>query len=351
MAINRYRCDPDVLIRSVDKFRNKRILVLGDLMLDRFIWGSVSRISPEAPVPVVEVKRESTRLGGAANVASNVWSLGGMPIPLGVLGRDLEGRHLLEQFRDLKCPISGLVVDKDRPTSIKTRIIAHHQQVCRTDREDRSPLSPVIQGQVAEKFKSALPSADAVIVSDYAKGLISPSLLRQVLPLAKSEDKIACIDPKISNFAVYRPATIITPNTVETERASGIAISCNRDLVRAGRKILAESGIESVLVTRGEEGMTLFENSSKVTYIPTVAKEVFDVTGAGDTVISTLALGLVSGLSVMEAAVVANVAAGIVVGKLGTASVTPEELIAGIREHVAMERANNLSRASAISHI
>jgi rfaE bifunctional protein kinase chain/domain len=338
MTVNRYRCDPEVLMKSVEKFRNKRILVLGDLMLDRFIWGSVSRISPEAPVPVVEVNRESTRLGGAANVASNVWSLGGIPVPLGVLGRDLEGRHLLEQFRELRCPISGLVVDKDRPTSIKTRIIAHHQQVCRTDREDRSQLSPVIQARVTDRFKSALPSADAVIVSDYAKGLVSPSLLRHVLPLAKSAHKVTCIDPKMNNFAAYRPATIITPNTLETERASGITISCARDLVRAGRKILAESGIESLLVTRGEEGMALFEHSSKVTYIPTIAKEVFDVTGAGDTVISTLALGLVSGLSVMEAAVVANVAAGIVVGKLGTASVAPDELIAGIREHVAVER-------------
>ena len=337
MAHNRNKCDPEVLIKAVEKFRKKHILVLGDLMLDRFIWGTVTRISPEAPVPVVEINRESTHLGGAANVAGNVWSLGGIPVPVGVLGRDLEGRYLLEEFRKLGCPISGLVVDNGRPTSIKTRIIAHHQQVCRTDREDRSLLSPMVQARVTDKFRSVLGSADAVIVSDYAKGLISPSLLRQVLPLAKAEKKVTCIDPKMNNFAAYRPATIITPNTLETEHASGITISGTRDLSRAGKKILAESGIENLLVTRGEEGMALFENHSRITYIPTVAKEVFDVTGAGDTVISVLALGLVSGLSTMESAVIANIAAGIVVGKLGTASVTPDELIAGIRKHVVMD--------------
>ena len=338
MIKNRYHCDPELLIQAVRNFQNERILVFGDLMLDRFIYGAVSRISPEAPVPVVEIKRETTRLGGAANVSSNIRSLGGIPVSLGIIGKDFEGERLREEFRALDCPVGGLIVDKDRPTSIKTRIIAHHQQVCRTDREDRSPLSGEVQSRVVEKFKTALPSVDAVIVSDYAKGLISLPMLRRILPQAKSARKIVCIDPKMKNFAAYKPATVITPNSTEAEQASGIQITGNRNLLRAGRKILDETGIEHLLITRGEEGMALFEGDSRVTCIPTVAKEVFDVTGAGDTVISTLALGLVAGLSILEAAVLSNIAAGIVVGKLGTASVSPEELIAGITQHVKRDQ-------------
>jgi len=331
MILNRYKCDPETLIQAIRSFRNKRVLVLGDMMLDRFIWGAVSRISPEAPVPVVEIKTESTHLGGAANVASNIRSLGGIPVPIGVIGNDFEGGRLREEFRALGSPTSGLIIDKSRPTSIKTRIIAHHQQVCRTDREDRSSLSSGIQSRVAEKFNAALHAAEAVIVSDYAKGLISAPLLRRMLPKARSAHKVICVDPKMKDFAAYKPATVITPNTTEAEYASGIAISGTRDLLRAGKKILSESGIEHLLVTRGEEGMALFESATKVIRIPTVAKEVFDVTGAGDTVISTLALGLVSGLSILESAILSNIAAGIVVGKLGTASVTPAELIAAIQ--------------------
>ncbi len=330
MNLSRYKCDHEVLIRAIRNFRNRRILVFGDIMLDRFVFGSVSRISPEAPVPVVEIKDENTSLGGAANVAANIRSLGGSPIPLGVLGGDSQGNRLREEFRSIGSPVGGLIIDRARPTSTKTRIIAHHQQVCRTDREDRSPLSPAIQSRIVHKFRATLPSVDAVIVSDYAKGMVSPPLLRRILPLAKSARKIVCVDPKMKNFAAYKGATVITPNTLETEHASGISISGTRNLARAARKIMGDSGILHLLVTRGEEGMALFENNSRVTYIPTVAQEVFDVTGAGDTVISTLTLGLVAGLSVLEAAVLSNIAAGIVVGKLGTASVTPEELIEAI---------------------
>jgi D-glycero-beta-D-manno-heptose-7-phosphate kinase len=331
MNLDHYKCDSNSLIRAVQSFRNKRILVFGDMMLDRFIFGSVSRISPEAPVPVVEIKTENTCLGGAANVAANIWSLGGIPVPLGITGSDYEGNRLRGEFRALGSPIGGLIVDKNRPTSVKTRIIAHHQQVCRTDREDRSRLSPAMQSRIVQRFRRALPSVDAVIVSDYAKGLLSPPLLKRTLPLAKSAGKIVCVDPKMNDFSAYKPATVITPNTVEAERASGIAVTCNRDLVRAAKRILGESGIKHLLVTRGEEGMALFADDSSVTYIPTIAQEVFDVTGAGDTVISTLALSLVAGLSILEAAILSNIAAGIVVGKLGTASVTPEELLTAIR--------------------
>lgn len=328
--LSRFKCNPESLVSAIQSFRKRRVLVLGDMMLDRFIWGAVSRISPEAPVPVVEVRTESTCLGGAANVARNIWSLGGIPVPLGTIGDDAEGVRIREEFRTLGAPVSGLVVDKGRPTSIKTRIIAHHQQVCRTDREDRTPISSAIQLRVLERFIHALPSVDALVVSDYAKGLISVSMLKGMIPQARSAGRIVCVDPKMTDFGAYRPATVITPNTAETERASGIPISSTDDLVRAGRKILKDSGIEHLLVTRGEEGMALFGDGAKVVYIPTVAREVFDVTGAGDTVISTIALSLVARLSILESAVLANIAAGIVVGKLGTAAVAPEELIEAV---------------------
>jgi len=330
MVLARYHCRTETLVAAVQRFSKKKVLVLGDVMLDRFVWGAVSRISPEAPVPVLEVRKETTCLGGAANVAANIHSLGGEPLPLAVVGNDVEGELLKAKFRELGTGVGGIFIDKERPTSIKTRIIAHHQQICRTDREERAPLSPELRRKLAAWFRAHLDIADAVIVSDYAKGLISPTLLRQVLPLAKAAQKPVCVDPKLRNFAAYRPATVITPNVMETEYAAGMTIATEQDLLRAGRKILRKTGIDHLLVTRGEHGMALFEADSKVTQIPTLAREVFDVTGAGDTVISTLALGLVAGLCVLEAAILSNIAAGIVVAKLGTAAATPDELLAGI---------------------
>ncbi len=330
MMLAQFNCDPEALVQAVHRFRNRRILVVGDVMLDRFIWGSVSRISPEAPVPVVEVRRESVCLGGAANVAANIRSLGGKPVPLGIIGDDHEGRRLRDEIHALGAPLSGLIVDRRRSTSVKTRIIAHHQQVCRTDREDVSPISSDLQRRVMGQFRAFLTKVQAVIVSDYAKGLLVPSVLHEMLAAARSANKIVCVDPKLRNLAVYRPATVITPNTLEAEHSAGMSITGKRDLVRAGKKILTQTRVPHLLVTRGEEGMALFEGRARVTHIPTVAQEVFDVTGAGDTVISTLALGLVAGLSILESAVLANIAAGLVVGKLGTATITPEELISRI---------------------
>jgi rfaE bifunctional protein kinase chain/domain len=238
--------------------------------------------------------------------------------------------------RGLGAPTGGIFVDKGRVTSVKTRIIAHHQQVCRADRENRSPLKPELQRKISVWFQAHLDEVDAVVASDYAKGLISPALLKKILPAARTARKIVCVDPKWKDLAAYRPATVITPNLAEAERSSGIHIVDEKTLVQAGRKILRQARMDHLLVTRGEHGMALFEGDadSQVTHIPTLAREVFDVTGAGDTVISTLALGLVSGLSILEAAVLSNVAAGIVVGKLGTACVAPDELLSGIRRNL-----------------
>jgi rfaE bifunctional protein kinase chain/domain len=338
MVLAQFNCEPNALVKAVAKFRRRRVVVVGDLMLDRFIWGAVSRISPEAPVPVVEIRRETSCLGGAANVAANIRSLGGTPVALGVVGADPEGKEVIAELRALGAPVRGVVIDRARSTTVKTRIIAHHQQVCRTDREDPTPISAALQEEIVARFREALTRSDAIVISDYAKGLLSFPLLRRMLPMARSSGKIVCVDPKKKSLASYRPATVITPNALEAEQASGISIKTADDLHRAGRKILRQTGAEHLLITRGEHGMALFEGRSRVTHIPTLAQEVFDVTGAGDTVISVLALGLAAGLSILEAAMLSNIAAGIVVGKLGTASLSPEELVAGIQRHAGEAR-------------
>ncbi len=330
MMLSEFNRHLKTLAEAVPRFRDKKILVLGDVMLDRFVWGSVSRISPEAPVPVVEIRKETTCLGGAANVAFNVKDLGGVPLPLSVVGDDAEGQQLRARFRELRVSAGGIVPVKERSTSVKTRIIAHHQQICRTDREETSPLPTEVQRKILEWFRAHIDGVDAVVVSDYAKGLVSPRLLKHVLPAARSAQKIVCVDPKVRDFDVYRPATVITPNLAEAEHAAGMKIVDRKSLLRAGKMILRQTGIPYLLITRGEHGMTLFERHANATDIPTVAREVYDVTGAGDTVLSVLCLGLVSGLSMLQAAILANIAAGVVVAKLGTASVSPDELIEAI---------------------
>jgi len=310
-------------------FANKRIVVLGDLMLDEFIWGRVRRISPEAPVPVVEVDRQTVALGGAGNVVSNLVALGASAAPIGVLGDDPDAERLRYAFRELSVSAEGLVVDGARPTTVKTRVIAHNQQVVRADRESRASIAREIEDRVFERFRSDIEAADAVVVSDYGKGLLTPRLLASTLTAARERGLIVCLDPKMRNFAHYQPVTIITPNNQEAAEAADIQIEDERSLAEAGRKLLASIDCRAVLVTRGEEGMTLFTEGA-VTHIPTVAREVYDVTGAGDTVIATLALALAAGASLEEAAVLANYAAGVVVGKVGTASVTSDELLATI---------------------
>jgi D-glycero-beta-D-manno-heptose-7-phosphate kinase len=311
-------------------FEGKRIVVLGDVMLDEFIWGRVRRISPEAPVPVVEVERHTLALGGSGNVVSNLVALGASPAPLGTVGDDADAERLRSEFHRLGVRTGGLVVDATRPTTLKTRIIAHNQQVVRADRESRRGVSADVEELLIACSLTEIETADALVVSDYNKGLLTKRLLARALEAARARGLISCLDPKMRSFADYQPVTVITPNNQEAAEAAGVMIEDEESLVRAGRKLLGSIDCRAVLVTRGEEGMTLFTEGDEVTHIPTVAREVYDVTGAGDTVIATLALALATGASLVEAAVLANHAAGVVVGKVGTATVTREELLATV---------------------
>ncbi|WP_337290233.1 D-glycero-beta-D-manno-heptose-7-phosphate kinase [Candidatus Methylomirabilis sp.] len=314
------------------RFPKKQLLVLGDIMVDEYIWGSVSRLSPEAPVPVVEVKAESFRLGGAGNVAANIRSLGGRVILVGVVGNDLPGERLIHQIEAAGIKSDGVVVDRARPTTIKTRVVAGSQQIVRFDRESMSDLSKEAADQVLELATKRLADADAVLISDYAKGVISRRIARQILSLARRSQKIIVVDPKVHHFPLYKGATVITPNHHEALAFARLPAWGQQDLLAvAGRELLRKLEVKAILVTRGEEGMSLFEDG-RVTHIPAVAKEVYDVTGAGDTVLAALALAMASGASLREAAVIANHAAGAVVGRAGTATISREELLDALKD-------------------
>lgn len=316
----------------VARFPKKQLLVLGDIMVDEYIWGSVSRLSPEAPVPVVEVKTESFRLGGAGNVAANIRSLGGRAILVGVVGNDLPGERLIHQIEAAGIKSDGVVVDRARPTTIKTRVVAGSQQIVRFDRESMSDLSKEAADRVLELATKRLADADAVLISDYAKGVISKRVARQILSLARRSQKIIVVDPKVHHFPLYKGATVITPNHHEALAFAHLPAWGQQDLLAvAGRELLRKLEVKAILVTRGEEGMSLFEDG-RVTHIPAVAKEVYDVTGAGDTVLAALALAMASGASLREAAVIANHAAGAVVGRAGTATISREELLDALKD-------------------
>jgi D-beta-D-heptose 7-phosphate kinase/D-beta-D-heptose 1-phosphate adenosyltransferase len=311
--------------------RGRRVFVLGDVMLDEFVWGSVSRISPEAPVPVVRVTGQSFHLGGAGNVAANLRSLGGKAVLAGAVGRDAAGERVREAL--VAAGVESRLVDlgAERPTTVKTRIVAHGQQVVRADREDAAdvPASAVVA--LLGSVRRELPSCAALVVSDYQKGVVTASLLRRVLPLARRHRIPVLVDPKVRHFRLYRGATVVTPNQLETEQATGLRIHGPADLRAAGRRLLSLLRCRAVLVTRGEHGMSLFEGGRPPLHVPTAAREVFDVTGAGDSVVATMALALAAGARLAEAAALANCAAGVVVGKVGTAQASPDEVLAAAR--------------------
>jgi D-glycero-beta-D-manno-heptose-7-phosphate kinase len=322
----------------IGKFPDLRIVTVGDLMLDEFIWGEARRISPEAPTPVVEVKRETWHLGGAANVVSNLLELGARAVPIGVVGADDAAKIVRDRFAERNARIDGLITDASRPTTRKTRVIANsgrqYQQIVRADREDRSPVSNAVEDRIIAAFNQAMSNADAVIISDYDKGVLTPRVLGALIGSARSRAKLVCLDPKIRNFASYREVDVITPNQNEAERASGVEITDEPSLSAAARRIRDMLGCKNVLITRGELGMSLLgsEENEEMTHIPTTAREVYEVTGAGDTVIATLALALASGATLSEAAIIANHAAGVVVGKIGVAGVSRDELMDALKQ-------------------
>ncbi len=312
--------DQKKMQRIIQNFKGRRILVLGDLMLDRYIWGNVSRISPEAPVPVVEVQKSTSSLGGAGNVCQNLESLGASPLPVGIVGDDEEGAWIKKHVAEGR----GIFVDEKRPTTVKTRIIAHHQQVVRVDQERKKAIAP----EAAEKIFRLIQkeTCEGIVISDYNKGIITKRLMERVLPFAKANRIPVYVDPKIENFMLYSPVTFISPNHMEAEKIVHHPCRSDAEVEKAGKEILAKISSFYLIIKRGEQGMSIFEQRKRAVHIPTNAREVFDVTGAGDTVIAAAALALLAGATIQEAAILANAAAGVVVAKIGTATCSPDEL-------------------------
>lgn len=324
--------------KIIRRFSGVRILVVGDIMLDRFIWGGVSRISPEAPVPVVVVEKETFLLGGAANVVNNIHSLGGEVSLCGVIGDDEMGQKIGQRLDEMGIERNGVKVEPERQTTVKTRIIAHQQQLVRIDRETTQPPGASTLRGLSDYLSKNIRRFDGVILSDYGKGLLTQGVIRHAIRMAREAKRFVMVDPKVKNFFFYRGATVVTPNTGEASLASRIAITDEASLNRAGRLLLRRLKCDALVITRGEDGMAIFEPNRKPLLVPTEAREIYDVTGAGDTVIGTMALAIGTGANIRKAAELANHAAGIVVGKVGTATVHQEELIKAMKENSKKDR-------------
>lgn len=309
-------------------FKGQQVVVVGDIMLDHFIKGDVTRISPEAPVPVVAVKKEYFVAGGAGNVAVNLAALGAKPAMISVVGPDLGGEMLKSFLRDKNVDIRGVAEDTDRPTTQKIRVMAEQQQIVRFDRESKKVVSPSIAAVCMENFKAAVKNAKGVILSDYGKGMLSDHNIQDIIDICRKQHIPVCVDPKIDNFKKYKNITCMTPNTKEAWEGAGESPkSGEAAMTELGNKILKMLNADSILITRSADGMSLFEKGKKEpTTVRATAQEVYDVTGAGDTVISVLTLALACGATLTEAAVLSNYAAGIVVAKSGTATASPEEI-------------------------
>ena len=321
----RGRLDAARLEALIEGFHRTTLLVIGDVMLDEYLWGDVERVSPEAPVPVVHVTRESANLGGAGNVVRNIVALGGRCGLCAVVGDDAVGRSVAALVKDLGVEPTGLVLVEGRPTTRKTRVVARSQQLVRFDREDESELRKEDARRLLREIEAAIPHADGVIFEDYAKGLLSDYVIRGAMDLLNAAELPVAVDPK-HELAPYRGATLVKPNLREAERLSGVRIRSARDLERAVAVLRRMIGGGDVVVTRGAQGMTVFEGDAPGVDVHTAAREVFDVQGAGDTTIAALALCLRAGATLLEAAVIANAAAGAVLGKVGTATATPDEV-------------------------
>jgi D-glycero-beta-D-manno-heptose-7-phosphate kinase len=326
----------DVTLKKLNdlkrKFKGKRIAVVGDLMLDCYFWGSVSRISPEAPVPVIEVDKEFHRFGGAMNVAYNVLTLGGIPYPVGVVGNDNDGKILRNLLREKGISDEGIVIDKNRPTTAKTRVIADNQHIVRIDKEKTFPVSKQNEVKLLRNLKKEIDRIDAVILQDYNKGVLTENLIREIIKIAQKAEKVITVDPKFNNFFSYKDVTVFKPNRKETEDALGIRIRSQADITSAGEKLLERLNCRYALLTLSENGIALFEKGKTERRIPTKAQNVADVSGAGDTVISTLTIALTAGADIFDAAYLANYAGGLVCQEVGIVPIELDKLFSAVRK-------------------
>lgn len=304
-----------------------RALVVGDLMLDEYLWGKSERISPEAPVQVVDVIREDLRLGGAGNVVNNLVALGCRVAVASVVGGDENGALLRRMLVGKGVEVAGVIAEPARQTSRKTRVIAAHQQIVRIDRESREPLERESEAGLIAFLREHASGFQVILVSDYLKGVLTPAVMGEIMAVGREHSIPVVVDPKGNDYHKYRGATLLTPNRKEAEVASGTKISGMNGLDQAAATLMEQADLAAILITRSEEGMSLFRRDGCALHIPTVAREVFDVTGAGDTVLALLGLALAAGFSMEDAAALANVAAGIAVSKLGTSTVSPEEIV------------------------
>ncbi|MBR9780583.1 MAG: D-glycero-beta-D-manno-heptose-7-phosphate kinase [Rhodospirillales bacterium] len=324
------------LAQLVEQLPNAKVLCIGDVMLDRFVYGSVTRISPEAPIPIIRVERENAMLGGAGNVARNATALGASVRFLSLVGDDLPGREVMEYVANDKGVEPYIQIERNRPTTIKTRYIAGGQQLLRSDNETTATLAAPTISNLSALAAQLAPDVSAIILSDYGKGVLHGDVVAATIAAARKAEKPVIVDPKGTDYSIYRGATVVTPNRAEAQAATGIDIQSDEDAIAAATKIITECGIENVLLTRSQDGMTLVTSKGEATHLPTEAREVFDVSGAGDTVVACLASAIAGGASLSDAARIANVAAGIVVGKIGTAVVYPDELISVLHHHDLM---------------
>lgn len=317
-----------------NSLRGKKIAVIGDMMLDCYFWGEVKRISPEAPVPIIEIENEFYRFGGAANVALNILKLGGIPYPVGIIGYDNNGSIFNSLVEEAGIESSGIIIDDNRPTTAKTRVIAVKQHIVRIDQEKKEYVNNSIEEKILTNVKEHLEEFDAVILQDYNKGVLTPYLIEEIIKLASAKNIIINVDPKFNNFFNYKNVTVFKPNRKETEDALGIRITNDKDLHFAGNKLLNELNAKYVLLTLGEAGVSIFRKDEEIIKIPTKARKVADVSGAGDTVISTLTMAQSAGADICEASYLANYAGGLVCEEVGIVPIEVNRLFSEIEREI-----------------
>ena len=339
-------------MKILKNFSKARVLCIGDVMLDRYIYGSAERISPEAPIPVLKKNREKEVLGGVGNVAANVQALGATAFLATVTGNDEAGRMIAEKISGAGGKKDGIVSDDKRPTTVKIRFVAGQQQLLRVDHEETRAIEKSVSDRLRDAIKRFMPHCDVVIMSDYAKGVLSRDMVSECIRLAKEAQKPVIVDPKVKDFSFYRGASLITPNRKELEDATGLKAATDEDVATAARKIIADCGIDAVIATRSQDGLSVVTRDRQPVHIRAAAREVFDVSGAGDTVVATLAAAMAAHASLEAAAELANIAAGIVVGKFGTATVTPAEIEADIANREGRHSDGGaVTLAQALAHV